>query len=44
MELMMRRYHDDGDYWRIGQFLRAMAPGNRAWDLNWAVYRFDYCR
>lgn len=40
----MRRYHDDGDYWRIRQFLRAAAPGNRAWDLNWAVYRFDYCR
>jgi mycothiol synthase len=44
MALMMRRYNDDDDYWRIRQFLRDVAPGNRAWDLNWAVYRFDYCR
>jgi mycothiol synthase len=44
MQLTMRRYRDEGDYWRIRAFLREVFVLNDRRELSWQVYRFDYWR
>ena len=44
MKLTMRRYRDEGDYWRIREFLRQVFRLNDRRELSWQVYRFDYWR
>ena len=44
MQLTMRRYGDEGDYWRIREFLRQVFMINERRELSWQAYRFDYWR
>ncbi|NIM95778.1 MAG: GNAT family N-acetyltransferase [Anaerolineales bacterium] len=44
MELTMRMYQDEDDYWRIREFLRKVFILNDRRELSWQVYRFDYWR
>jgi ribosomal protein S18 acetylase RimI-like enzyme len=40
----MRKYKDEGDYWRIRAFLREVYLLNGRRELGWQAYRFDYWR
>lgn len=42
MELTMRCYHDEEDYWRIREFLRQVMLFNNRRELSWHVARLDY--
>lgn len=44
MALMIRPYHDAGDYWSVRAFLRELLPLNDGRERSWHVYRWDYCR
>jgi GNAT superfamily N-acetyltransferase len=44
MQLTMRTYRDDDDYWRIRAFLREVFLLNDRHELSWQTYRFDYWR
>jgi mycothiol synthase len=44
MELSMRNYHDETDYWRIRQFLRDVMIANGLHEYSWSVMRLDYWR
>ena len=44
MNLTMRIYHDEDDYWRIREFLREVFLLNGRRELSWQAYRFDYWR
>jgi GNAT superfamily N-acetyltransferase len=44
MELEMRRYAGEDDYWRIREFLREVFILNGRRELSWQAYRFDYWR
>jgi mycothiol synthase len=44
MKLIMRRYRDEDDYWRIRAFLREVFLLNGRRERSWQVYRFDCCR
>lgn len=44
MQLKMRSYEDDVDYWRVRDFLRAVTRLNDRRDHSWDVMRFDYWR
>jgi GNAT superfamily N-acetyltransferase len=42
MELHMRPYRDNEDYWRIREFLRQVMLRNDLRELSWHVARMDY--
>lgn len=42
MELNMRSYRDEEDYWRIREFLRQVMLFNNRRQLSWHVARLDY--
>ena len=44
MDLTMRMYQNEGDYWRIREFLRQVLLLNERRELSWHVARFDYWR
>jgi ribosomal protein S18 acetylase RimI-like enzyme len=44
MQLAMRLYQCEEDYWRIRQFLREVSCLNGRRDRSWNVVRFDYWR
>jgi len=44
MFLRMRRYENEGDYWRIRDFLRDVMKLNGLRELSWHVARLDYWR
>ena len=44
MKPTMRRYSNDGDYWRIREFLREVLLVNDRLQDSWEVARFDYWR
>jgi GNAT superfamily N-acetyltransferase len=44
MQLTMRAYADEDDYWRIREFLREVYLLNGRRELSWPLYRFDYWR
>jgi mycothiol synthase len=44
MQLTMRRYRGENDYWRIRTFLREMLVQNQFRQKCWHVVRFDYWR
>jgi mycothiol synthase len=44
MKLTMRNYRDEGDYWRIREFLREVMILNKLRELSWGVPRLDYWR
>ncbi len=44
MNLTLRLYRDEEDYWRIRAFLREVYLLNNRLEKSWQVYRFDYCR
>ncbi len=44
MDLSMRRYRGEDDFWRIRQFLRETFLLNGRRELNWHVGRWDYWR
>ena len=44
MNLTMRPYQDEEDYWRIRAFLRRVFLLNDRRELGWQAYRFDYWR
>jgi GNAT superfamily N-acetyltransferase len=44
MNLILRLYRDEEDYWRIRAFLREVFLLNNRLEKSWQVYRFDYCR
>jgi mycothiol synthase len=43
MELLRRPYQE-GDYWRIREFLRETLVLHDFRERNWPLYRWDYCR
>lgn len=44
MELLIRNYAGDGDYWKIRDFLRKVFLLNKHKELSWQVIRWDYWR
>ena len=44
MQLTMRMYQTEDDYWRIREFLRRVFLLNNQRELCWHVARFDYWR
>jgi GNAT superfamily N-acetyltransferase len=44
MKLTMRKYQNDGDYWKIRQFLRDVFLVNDRREVSWPLYRWDYWR
>lgn len=44
MDLTMRRYQSEEDFWRVREFLREVFCLNGRRELCWQVYRWDYCR
>ncbi len=44
MKLTMRMYQNEGDYWRIREFLRQVFLLNGRRELSWHVAAFDYWR
>ena len=42
MQLTMRRFTTENDYWRIREFLRRVFLANDLVEHSWQVYRFDY--
>ncbi|GMQ78603.1 MAG: hypothetical protein BMS9Abin02_1124 [Anaerolineae bacterium] len=44
MNLTLRMYRNEEDYWRIRAFLRGVYLLNNRLEKSWQVYRFDYCR
>ncbi|MCJ7538001.1 MAG: hypothetical protein MUO57_20940 [Anaerolineales bacterium] len=44
MDLNMRSYQDESDYWKIRDFLRRIFLLNDRRELSWQTYRFDYWR
>ena len=44
MELTMRAYQKEDDYWQIRDFLREIFLLNERRELSWQVYRFDHWR
>jgi mycothiol synthase len=42
MQLTMRAYRTEEDYWRIRAFLREILLLNDRRELSWHVARFDY--
>lgn len=44
MQMTMRAYQDEDDYWQIREFLRKVFLLNDRRELSWQVYRFDYWR
>lgn len=44
MQLQMRVYQDETDYWRIRAFLRDLLVLNDFRERSWHLYRWDYCR
>jgi mycothiol synthase len=44
MELFMRNYHGENDFWRIRQFLREVMVINGLREFSWSVPRLDYWR
>lgn len=44
MNLTMRMYQDEEDYWQIREFLRDVFLLNDKQELSWHVARFDYWR
>jgi hypothetical protein len=44
MPLILRKYQDEDDYWRVRAFLRQVFLLNDRRELSWQVARFDYWR
>ena len=44
MQLTMRAYQNEDDYWRIRVFLREVFLLNERREVSWHVARFDYWR
>jgi mycothiol synthase len=44
MNIHLRSYQDEGDYWRIRDFLQQVFLLNGRRELSWQAYRFDYWR
>jgi ribosomal protein S18 acetylase RimI-like enzyme len=44
MQVTMRRYRDEDDYWGIRVFLREVFLANGRREASWQAYRFDYWR
>jgi GNAT superfamily N-acetyltransferase len=44
MELTLRRYQPEADYWRVRQFLREVYLCNNRRELSWSLDRWDYWR
>jgi GNAT superfamily N-acetyltransferase len=44
VNLTMRKFREDNDYWRIRDFLREVFLINGRRELSWQRYRFDYWR
>jgi ribosomal protein S18 acetylase RimI-like enzyme len=44
MQLSLRTYRDEDDYWRIRKFLRTVTRCNERRSRSWDVVRFDYWR
>jgi ribosomal protein S18 acetylase RimI-like enzyme len=44
MELALRAYQNEDDYWQIREFLRDVFLLNERRELSWQVYRFDHWR
>lgn len=42
MQLTMRMYRNEDDYWRNRDFLHEVFMLNGRRELSWPVYRFDY--
>ncbi len=42
MKPTMRMYQNEGDYWRIRQFLRQVSLLNDRHDYSWSLLRWDY--
>ena len=42
MNLIMRPYQDEDDYWRIREFLRQVMLFNDRREFSWHVARWDY--
>jgi mycothiol synthase len=42
MHPILRAYQDEGDYWRIRQFLRQVSLLNDRHDFAWSLLRWDY--
>ena len=44
MELTMRAYQNEEDYWCIREFLREVSLLNNRHDFAWSLLRWDYWR
>jgi mycothiol synthase len=44
MKPIHRPYHDETDYWRVREFLRAVSLLNDRRDFSWSLLRWDYWR
>jgi mycothiol synthase len=44
MNLSMRPYCDETDYWRVREFLRSVSMRNNRHEYSWCLLRWDYWR